>query len=105
MKVVFHVDELGKWKEARSNIKNLQKLDDTVEMILLVNGEAIRGYTLKEEVAFIKKYENVQFHACQNAMKAFDVKKEELPKRVKVVPAGVMDLIALQQARYAYIKP
>ncbi len=105
MKVVFHVDELGKWKEARGNIKNLLKLDDSVEVVLLVNGEGIKGYTLKEEKAFIEKYPQVHFHACNNAMKGFDVTKEEMPESVKVVPAGVMDLIELQNNGYAYIKP
>lgn len=105
MKVVFHVDELGKWKEARGNIKNLLKLDDSVKVVLLVNGEAIRGYTLKEEKKFIEAHPKVHFHACNNAMKAFDVKKEEIPENVEVVPAGVMDLIKLQNDGYAYIKP
>ena len=29
----------------------------------------------------------------------------DLPASVKIVPAGVLDLIALQAAGYAYIKP
>ncbi|MBU5583354.1 DsrE family protein, partial [Enterococcus sp. S181_ASV_20] len=47
----------------------------------------------------------VTFHACNNAMRANQITKEQLPENVVVVPAGVLDLIELQAQGYAYIKP
>jgi intracellular sulfur oxidation DsrE/DsrF family protein len=38
-------------------------------------------------------------------MNSHGVKAEQLPAGVVVVPAGVADLIALQDAGYRYIKP
>lgn len=49
--------------------------------------------------------EGVTFHACSNAMRANKIVKEQLPKDVVVVSAGVLDLIELQAEGYAYIKP
>ena len=105
MKVVFHVDELEKWSEAAKNIKNLLKLKPDAEIILVVNGSGIQSYQLKAAHEFISSYPMVSFHACQNALKAFHLEKSDLPQGVEVVPAGVIDLIELQEKGYAYIKP
>lgn len=105
MKVVFHVDELGKWSEATKNIKNLLDLKPDAEIVLLVNGSGIQSYELKAARYFISQYPDVSFHACQNAMKAFHLEKDDLPQEVEVVPAGVADLIQLQGNGFAYIRP
>lgn len=104
MKVVFHVDELAKWQEAFHNIRNLTKADSSVKIVLLVNGAAIKGYLDEANQEFLS-LENVEFHACNNAMRANQISAEDLPKNVIVVPAGVLDLIQLQTTGYAYIKP
>lgn len=104
MNVVFHIDELEKWPEAASNVKNLLKEPYKIAIIILVNGEAINGYLAPENQAFIATA-GVTFHACNNAMRANKIAKEQLPKNVVVVPAGVLDLIELQAQGYAYIKP
>lgn len=104
MKVVFHLDELAKWQETHQNVRNLLKASPEIEIVVLVNGIAITGYLLAENTEFIKT-QGVTFHACSNAMKANQVSPEDLPKIVQVVPAGVLDLVELQQAGYAYIKP
>ncbi|PAB00027.1 DsrE family protein [Enterococcus canintestini] len=105
MKVVFHVDEMEKWQEATNNIRNLLHLEINAEIVLLVNGSGIQSYQLKQAQKFISENPNVSFHACQNALKAFHMTEADLPATVKIVPAGVLDLINLQQAGYAYIKP
>ena len=104
MKVVFHIDELDKWVETSKNVANLLKDAPETDIVVSVNGIAITGYLDNKQSDFIQ-LEAVTFHACNNAMKANHVSPESLPGNVEVVPAGVIDLIQLQHAGYAYIKP
>ncbi|MGM0165637.1 hypothetical protein IGI39_000579 [Enterococcus sp. AZ135] len=104
MKVVFHIDELEKWLETTNNIKNLLKEPGKIVIIVLINGNAIKGYLDPKNQPFIAT-DGVTFHACNNAMRANKITKEQLPKGVVVVPSGVLDLIELQSEGYAYIKP
>jgi len=104
MKVVFHIDEQEKWAETTSNVKNLLIEPNKITIIILVNGAAITGYLAAENQAFIATA-GITFHACSNAMRANKIVKEQLPKDVVVVSAGVLDLIELQAEGYAYIKP
>ncbi|MGF1944503.1 DsrE family protein [Enterococcus mediterraneensis] len=103
MKVVFHVDEMVKWTEATANIINLLRATDDIQIVLLVNGIAIKGFLDTEQQ--ILKNSKVAFHACRNAMRAHNIEEADLPTNVIVVPAGVLDLVELQTEGYAYIKP
>ena len=104
MKVVFHIDELEKWTETANNVKKLLKEPKKIDIIVLINGSAINGYLATEKQTFIAT-QGVTFHACNNAMRANQITKDQLPENVVVVPAGVLDLIELQAQGYAYIKP
>jgi len=105
MKVVFHVDEMEKWQVATGNISNLLKLQPDAEIVLVANGSGIQSYELKQARAFIAAHPTVAFHACQNAMNSHNLTAEDLPAGVQIVPAGVLDLIELQEQGFAYIKP
>ena len=104
MNVVFHIDEIEKWTETANNVKNLLKEPKKIAIIVLINGKATEGYLDPKNQSFIAT-EGVTFHACNNAMRAYKITKEQLPKNVVVVPSGVLDLIELQSEDYAYIKP
>ncbi|WP_165005693.1 MULTISPECIES: DsrE family protein [unclassified Enterococcus] len=104
MNVVFHIDELEKWTETSHNVKNLLKAAPEAVIVVSVNGIAITGYLDPANEAFLSM-ENVTFHACANAMRANHISEQSLPDQVIVVPAGVLDLIELQEKGYAYIKP
>ncbi|GAF40165.1 hypothetical protein FC83_GL000398 [Agrilactobacillus composti DSM 18527 = JCM 14202] len=110
-KAVFHIDELDKWPHALANVQNLwqygQAQQLTYDVVVLVNGAAITGYLqaqLQAKIAILQQ-QGIHFHACQNAMASHDITPDFLPAGVLVVPAGVADLIALQDAGYRYIKP
>ncbi|GEP71872.1 sulfur reduction protein DsrE [Lentilactobacillus rapi] len=110
-KVVFHVDEMDKWQHTLGNIRNLltfgDQVGETYKIVVLVNGDAILGYlvgSLQDSIAQLTA-KSVEFHACQNAMNSHTIKKDQLPAGVQVVPAGVADLVKLQEAGYSYIKP
>lgn len=110
-KVVFHIDEVGKWSHTVGNIKNLvnygNQQGEDYQITVLVNGDGIMGYLTDEGHKAVKKCgkEFVRFHACANAMKSHGVEAKNLPDNVEIVPAGVADLIALQEQGYAYVKP
>ncbi|MDT2755949.1 DsrE family protein [Enterococcus asini] len=104
MKVVFHVDEVAKWSEAKKNIHNLKVASPTMQIVLLINGAAITGLLDPEQQEFIETGE-AEIHACRNALRGFKIEEERLPAKVTVVPAGVLDLVKLQHLGYAYIKP
>ncbi|MGX7163084.1 DsrE family protein [Enterococcus massiliensis] len=103
MKVVFHIDELEKWSETSKNVKNLLKASSDITIVVSVNGIAIKGYLENKNLPFIQT-NSVQFHACNNAMKANKISKDDLPENVTVVPAGVLDLVELQSVGYGYVK-
>lgn len=53
MKIILHVNGLNRWHMAIGNIQNLLNLDLTVELEMLVHGEAIINYT-KEKAKELK---------------------------------------------------
>lgn len=109
MKVVFHVNELSKWSSVIGNIKNLLAIEksEVISIEIVANGEAVKAYT-QADLGIIYHEElvekGVRLSACQNALTHFGVSKSDIHSFVKVVPAGVLRLIELQTAGYAYIK-
>ncbi len=103
MKVVFHLSELEKWAMAQGNIKNLLAIDATIEVILLVNGPAIKGYFAPEQADFIAA-SSVKLWACRNALRGNHLAEAALAPKITVVPAGVYALVELQNQGYSYIK-
>ncbi|MFB8506459.1 DsrE family protein [Enterococcus durans] len=104
MKVVFHIDETAKWLETKQNVKNLLKAAPKTEIIVTVNGHGITGYLDKQNADFLA-LPDVTFHACANALRANEISEKALPEQVVIVPAGILDLIELQEKGFAYIKP
>lgn len=109
MKVVFHINELEKWETVLGNVNNL--LDsgkgEIKRIEIVANGNAVN--TFVETNYLIPMHELVEkgvlFSSCQNAMNTQSIKKEALHPFIQVVPAGVLRLVELQTADYAYIKP
>ncbi len=112
-KVIFHIDEINKWKLLLNNVINLLDAaeNDKFYIEVLANSEAVKYYDTKQNLqADIDIMENlnkkgVNFVACNNALRGFDIKKDTLISFVKIVPAGVMELVKKQSEGYFYIKP
>ena len=113
-KVVFHVDETGKWPLVIGNLvhmlENYKANAVDYRMEVVANGEAVRSYTAAESGDLAKDMEplaeeGILFAACRNAMNGRGITKEDLLPFVTVVPAGVVELADLQEQGYAYIKP
>ncbi len=109
--VVFHVDEIAKWELTLKNVANLlDQADDKAFCVeVLANGEAVQGYVLpKNAFAAAMQQLNgrgVLFAACNNSLNALKIDRSNLISFVKVVPAGVLELVERQAEGYAYIKP
>ena len=114
-KVVFHVDEVSKWKLTLVNVKNfVEDIADTEYSIEIVaNAEAViifadnRAENTEELVGEMKFLisKGVTISACRNALRANVIAEERLPSFISIVPAGVTRLAILQRQGYSYIKP
>lgn len=114
VKVVFDINQEERWSVLIGNLKNVVKgireLGSEYCLEVVIMGTAING--IKKLSGILKKEEleelvekNVIFSVCNNTMKKYNVKKEDLYDFIKVVPVGVIELILKQQDGYSYIKP
>jgi intracellular sulfur oxidation DsrE/DsrF family protein len=111
-KVIFHIDELNKWNMVLANVTNLLEgvtaTNETIEVEVLANSEAIEYYSKNNNtdlkmVDLNKK--GVKFLACNNSLKGYNLKPDNIIDIVNIVPVGVLELIKKQKDGYAYLKP
>ncbi len=113
-KVVFHVD----WDQeerllmALENIKNLFKeiQPQQCSVQIVANGKAVNLFRKDRAVKYASEMEElhklgVRYKACRNAMARNHLEKADLLEVCEVVPAGILELINLQQEGFAYVKP
>lgn len=113
MKVIFHVDELGKWETAIGNVKNMlvygKENHEAITIEILANSDAVEclSHRNDEYQAVMEKLseDGVSICACHNALMKKGISNGELYSFVEVVPAGVVELTIRQSEGYAYIKP
>ena len=112
-KVIFHIDELNKWKLLLANANNLLNAIDNKKyhVVVLANAEAVKYYdpaqNLDTDINTLKLLNNkgIEFVACNNALMANHMEKTNIIPFVNIVPAGVVELVDKQNEGYAYIKP
>ena len=86
------------------NINNLKALKPDAQCCLVITGPGIK--TVVGDGTISKLLEKkVSVKACQNSLDHFEIDKGEIISGVEVVPAGILSLIELQNAGFAYIKP
>lgn len=126
LKLVIHVNEPERWLIALGNITNFLNDvgDGNAEVIVVANGAGVKGYAGKPEntqvqgeacviggpAANISTMKNlsergVVFTACSKALEAQGIKIEEIPEFVRVIPAGMTEMVKRQMEGFAYIKP
>lgn len=113
-KVIFHVDEFNKWNLVLKNVNNLLDAIDNsnFDIEILANSEAVKIYVSNDEneknvrnIMETLSDRGIKFVACNNALKAFNIKKEDLITCVHIVPVGILELVNKQIDGYSYIKP
>ena len=116
MKFVFHVDEVCRWQVALSSIKNtvryLKEHQLPIVIDVVTNSEAVQVFApeVSETKGFLETFhalldDGVHLLACQNALDASGLAKENLLAKVEVVPASMIHLAVRQSEGYAYIRP
>jgi uncharacterized protein len=98
------------WNLALNNAKNLQQAlgPKNVNVEIVAYGPGINMLKFDSEVApRIKEASasGVAVRACGNTMKAQKLTAKDLEASVKIVPAGVIEIMNKQREGWAYIKP
>ena len=111
-KVVFQVSESDpkKWELTMSNVRNVQsdlgKDNVTIEVVAYGPGLAM---LFLESAAANRVTEaqraGVKVVACENTMHAQKLTKDDMLGGISYVPAGVSEIMLLQEAGYSYVRP
>ncbi len=115
-KVVIQVstDDPRTQKIALNNAVNLQKAlgSGNVVVEIVAYGPGLSLLTANSpqaaRVKSLAMYDEFTFSACNNTMKKIAKKKGKKPvlvEGVRVVPAGVLRIVELQEQGYAYVRP
>ena len=119
-KVAIHVDENdpARMNMALNNVVNVQQyydsIGETVDIELVAYGPGLHMFRadtspVKDRISVMSlEMENLTFSACGNthaAMSKKEGKTIELLDEAMMVPSGVVQLIALQEQGYAYVRP
>ena len=100
----------SKWSLALNNAKNVQ--DDlgaaNVDIEIVAYGPGINMLKLESpagsRVADAMKA-GVKVVACENTMRALKLAKDDMQPAISYAPAGVTEIMRLQQAGWSYIRP
>ena len=110
-KVVIQLNtaDTAAWSSVIGNIKNLQKIwPGNLVVELVIHGKALgllvaaKTHLAKEVIEMSKT--NVQFLACENSMRKYNIDKSELLTIANTIPSGVAELILKQEAGWSYLK-
>jgi intracellular sulfur oxidation DsrE/DsrF family protein len=110
--VAFSVSdkEAGKWNLALNNASNAQKSlgKDKVDIEIVVFGPGIN--MLKADSTASNRIDQaikngVKIVACENSMTNFKLAKADMNPNISYVPGGVVELMRLQKAGWAYVRP
>ncbi len=116
-KLVIQVstDDVRTQNIALNNATNLQKaMGDDIEIEVVAYGPGLSLLTkngkspASKRVPNLAVYENITFSACGNTMKKVAKKSGKdvtLVDGVKVVPAGVVRIMELQEQGWTYVRP
>lgn len=109
--VVVHLDEAdpAKHESVLTNIANLRdELGDTTPIELVVHGPglaaALAGGPVAEHLNRLIN-QGIEVAACANTLRAKNLSPDRLVVGVRVVPAGIAELVRRQRAGWAYVRP
>ncbi|MHB1084001.1 MAG: DsrE family protein [Thiobacillus sp.] len=110
--VVFSVtvDDQHVWNEVFGNFRNIQRAmgprNVSIEVVVYGDGIAmLRDDSLVGNKVEDALKEGVKIVACENTMKAQNISRDTMLPNIGYVEAGIVELIKLQAAGWAYIRP
>jgi len=113
-KAIFHLDwdQDEKLNLALENIKNLFKEvpAQQCQISVVANGKAVNLFKKDKVSTHVETIEDlhklgVRFKMCRNALANNHIQKQDLIEVCEIVPAGILEIIDLQQQGFAYVKP
>jgi intracellular sulfur oxidation DsrE/DsrF family protein len=98
------------WNEVFGNFHNIQRAlgPKNVAIEMVVYGDAIpmlRDDSLVGNKVAEALGEGVKIVACENTMKAQNISHDDMLPNIGYVEAGIVELIKLQAAGWAYVRP
>jgi uncharacterized protein len=98
------------WNLALNNAKNIQQElgKDNVNIEIVAYGPGIAMLAFDSEVAPRLKQasaDNIALLACGNTMKSRKLTEKDMDNHIRVVPAGVVEIMNRQREGWSYIKP
>jgi len=108
--LLLHVDgDDTRLAMALHNAKNYADAAPGCAMALVLNGPAVEllraGACPRQADIAQLRGRGLRVLACNNALKDRGMTPADLINEAEVVPAGIVELVRLQNAGYAYVKP
>lgn len=111
-KVIFHIDELGKWNLLLKDVSILLDAlsNDKFYIEVLATSEAVKFYdtnkALNIDINLMKNLNDrgIKFVACSNSLTTYHIKKDDIINFIDIVPIGTLELINKQSEEYIYLK-
>ncbi len=113
-RVIMHLDwdQVDALKMGLDNIRNLLKEipPEDADVRFVMNGKAVvlfRRDRIGELQQLVDELgaKGVRFCLCRNALAKNGIEKADLVDGCEIIPAGIVELIRLQQEGFAYVKP
>ncbi len=111
LKLLLHVPDSTRYKVALNMGINFLKTKASGEELIariLVNAQGITVLLEKDQEADEKRktFQELggELYFCENAMKAFNVPKENVPAGCFTVPAGIRALVEWQDEGFRYVR-
>lgn len=111
MKILLDINELQKINECLNNTINIKKTYEDAVIEIVAHGSA--AIPMQEKVAEnLNIYDRfnelsskgVTICVCNNSLNLYDIKKESLCSFVKIVKAGMVEVIDREKEGYLYTK-
>ena len=109
-RIVFQVTEEDsrKWNTILANVNNVQEELGQVEIAVVAIGPGLG--MLKADALTANQVQDamaagVRFVACGNSMQSMKLTKDDMIDGIAYAKAGYVEIMRLQKAGYAYIRP
>lgn len=101
LKVLLHVSNEEQISRMQGNIVNLLKEDPTIDIKIVINGNAVTNFTKDNNITLNN---SATHYLCNNSLNANNININNLTKNANVTPSGVYKIALLQEEGYLYIK-
>ena len=113
LKTVIHMDQQEEeiLTTALGNIRNfLEEAGDENDVRMVVNHNAVKFFTRQDASDHADSIsglasKGVQFLICNNSISKMGIDTSDLLESCQVVPAGIVEIVRLQNEGFAYVKP